>query len=171
MALRKIVTIEDNVLRKISRPVTKFDAKLAQLIDDMTETLKDAEGAGLAAVQVGVLRRVVVVDVDEGGEVIELVNPEIIYKSEETEEKEEACLSVPDDAGIVARPKEVTVRAQDRNGEWHEYTGTGLKARCFCHELDHLDGHLYTDFAVKMLTEDEIRRMREARSKANGEQE
>ena len=169
MALRNIVTSEDKILRKTSRPVTKFDEKLAQLLDDMAETLRDANGAGLAAVQVGILRRVVIVDVDDDEGLIELINPEIIYRSEEMEECEEACLSIPDEGGIVARPKEVKVRAQDRHGEWHEYSGTGLKARCFCHELDHLDGHLYTDFAIKMLSEDDFRRMREERSKANGE--
>ena len=168
MALRNIVTSEDPVLRKVSRPVTKFDSKLAMLIDDMKETLKNADGAGLAAVQVGVLRRVVIVDVDEGKEALELVNPEITFKSDELEECEEACLSVPGEGGIVARPKEVSVKAQDRKGEWHTYSGTGLKARCFCHELDHLDGHLYTDFAIRMLSDDDIRRMREERSKANG---
>ena len=165
MALRNIVTKEDPILRKTSRHVVKFDEKLSILIDDMIETLKAADGAGLAAVQVGVLRRVVVVDIDDGKGLMELVNPRIVSVSDETEDAEEACLSVPNECGIVNRPLRVTVEAQDRHGNMQTLEGEGLRARCFCHELDHLDGHLFTDFAVRMLTDDEIRRMREERSK------
>ncbi|MCM1363887.1 MAG: peptide deformylase [Faecalibacterium sp.] len=163
MAIRKIVTVGDPVLRKISRRVENFDAKLWTLLDDMKDTLKKAEGAGLAAVQVGVLRRVVLVDIDDGKGLMELINPEIVEKSEETEEGEEGCLSVPNQWGLVKRPISVTVRAQNRKGQWCLYKGEGLRARCFCHELDHLDGHLYTDFVSKMLTEDEVRRLSDER--------
>ena len=168
MALRNIVTVGDPVLRKVSRPVVKFDEKLWRLLDDMKETMAKAEGAGLAAVQVGILRRVVIVDVDDGKGLVELINPEIVEMSEEMQEGEEGCLSVPGEYGIVTRPMEVTVRAQNREGTWCLYKGKELRARCFCHELDHLDGKLYTDIASRMLDEDDIRRMREERSKANG---
>ena len=169
MALRNIVTVGDPVLRKTSRPVTKFDEKLSQLIDDMIETLHNADGAGLAAVQVGVLRRIAIIDIDDGKGLVELINPEIVEMSEEKVSEEEGCLSVPNEFGIVSRPVSVTVRAQNREGKWCLHKGEGLRARCFCHEIDHLDGKLYTDIAERMLTEDDIRRMREERSKAKGE--
>ena len=159
MALRNIVTVGDSVLTKVSRPVTKFDRRLHQLLDDMTETLEDAGGVGLAAPQVGVLRRVVVVDTGEDG-VLELVNPEIIAQSGE-QTGLEGCLSVPGEYGIVTRPNEVTVRAQDRDGNWFEAEGEGLIARCFCHELAHLEGQLYTAVAERMLTEEELKGMME----------
>ena len=159
MALRNIVTVGDSVLTKVSRPVTKFDRRLHQLLDDMTETLLDACGVGLAAPQVGILRRVVVVDTGEDG-VLELVNPEIIAQSGE-QTGLEACLSVPGEYGIVTRPNEVTVRAQDRDGNWFEAEGEGLIARCFCHELAHLEGQLYTAVAERMLTEEELKAMME----------
>ncbi len=163
MAIRNIVTVEDPVLRKTSRKVENFDKKLWQLLDDMKDTLKKADGAGLAAVQVGILRRVVIVDIDDGKGLMELVNPEIVDVSEETNEAEEGCLSLPGEWGLVKRPNVVTVKAQDRNGKWCLFKGEGLRARCFCHELDHLDGHVFTDFVTKMLTEDEIRRLQEER--------
>lgn len=163
MAIRNIVTVEDPVLRKISRKVENFDQKLWQLLDDMKETLKKADGAGLAAVQVGILRRVVIVDIDDGKGLMELINPEIVEMSEDTNEAEEGCLSLPGEWGLVKRPNVVTVKAQDRNGKWCLYKGEGLRARCFCHELDHLDGHVFTDFVTKRLTEDEIRRLQEER--------
>ena len=159
MALRNIVTVGDSVLTKVSRPVTKFDRRLHQLLDDMTETLLDACGVGLAAPQVGILRRVVVVDTGEDG-ILELVNPEIIAQSGE-QTGLEGCLSVPGEYGIVTRPNEVTVRAQDRDGNWFEAEGEGLIARCFCHELAHLEGQLYTAVAERMLTKEELQAMTE----------
>ncbi len=142
MAIRKIRVDDDPILRKKSRPVTDFDEKLCTLLDDMKETLSRAEGIGLAAVQVGVLRRVVIVDYD--GRYLELINPEIT-QSEGEQEADEACLSLPHKAGKTKRPLTVTVKAQNREGKWGLYSGTDLMARCFCHELDHLDGVLYTD--------------------------
>ena len=153
MALRNIVTLEDPILRKTSRKVEKFDKRLWDLLDDMKDTLYNANGAGLAAVQVGVLRRVVVIDVGDG--YIELVNPEITERSDETQEETEGCLSIPGEYGITVRPQWVKVKAQNREGKWVVYKGEGLKARCFCHELDHLDGILYIDNAVEMY-EDEV---------------
>ena len=144
MALRKIVVQGDECLSKVCRPVTEFNAHLHQLLDDMTETLEDANGAGLAAPQVGVLRRVCVV-LDEGSEeFIELVNPEIVAQSGE-QTGLEGCLSVPGKWGIVTRPDVVRVRAQDRYGDWFEVEGEGLTARAFCHEIEHLDGHLFVE--------------------------
>ena len=153
MALRNIVTFEDPILRKTSRKVEKFDKRLWDLLDDMKDTLYNANGAGLAAVQVGILRRVVVIDVGDG--YIELVNPEITERSEETQEETEGCLSIPGEYGITVRPQWVKVKAQNREGKWVVYKGEGLKARCFCHELDHLDGILYIDNAIEMY-EDEV---------------
>ncbi|MBQ0015191.1 MAG: peptide deformylase [Clostridia bacterium] len=142
MALRKVVTKEDPILRKKSRKVEKFDEKLATLLDDMAETMYAADGVGLAGVQVGMLRRVVVMDVGDG--LIELVNPEIT--EEEGEQfAEEGCLSIPGEYYETIRPATVKVKAQDRNGQWCVYKGEGLKARCFCHEIDHLDGVLFID--------------------------
>ena len=155
MAILKIVTKEDPILRKKSRPVDEITPRILRLLDDMKDTLHKASGAGLAAVQVGVLRRIVLVEVEEG-ELIELINPEIVSASKERQEELEGCLSVPGEWGITDRPMTVTVRALDRHGKPFEVTGSGLKARCFCHELDHLDGVLYTDKVVKMLTEEEL---------------
>ncbi len=146
MALRNIVKVGDDILRKKSREVTKFDARLHQLLDDMKETLYKSNGVGLAAVQVGVLRRVVVIDCGDG--YLELINPEIT-DSEGEQEEVEGCLSVPGRNGITKRPMKVTVKAQNRDGKWCVYQGEGLKARCFCHELDHLDGILFTDNMIK----------------------
>ena len=163
MALRNIVTKEDSLLYKTSRPVTEFNERLHQLLDDMADTLEKANGVGLAAPQVGVLRRAVLVletNVDEeAGEeeyIIELINPEIIAVSEEKDDDAEGCLSVPGEYGLVERPVAVKVRAQDRNGEWFEVEGFGLTARCMCHEIDHLNGILFTSKASKMLEKDDI---------------
>ena len=160
MALRIIRTEKDPILRKCSRPVTKFDEKLGQILDDMKETMAKANGAGLAAVQVGMLRRIIVVDAGDG--VVELVNPEIIEADGE-QEGEEGCLSLPNKWAIVKRPNHVKVRAQTRTGAWRIFEGEGLKARAFCHEIDHLDGHLFIDRMEKMLTEDEVRRLQNER--------
>ena len=157
MAIRNIVTIEDLVRRKKSRPVVNFDEKLWTLLDDMKETLKKADGAGLAAVQVGILRRAVIVDVGDG-KPLELINPEIVETSGE-QEGQEGCLSLPGEWGVVRRPEFVRVRAQNRKGQWCMYKGEGLKARCFCHEIDHLDGIVFTDRAKRMLTDEELRRL------------
>ena len=157
MAKRKIVTSEDEILRKKSRPVTEFNEKLGQLLDDMTETLYAQNGAGLAAVQVGVLRRVVVIDV--GGHLYELVNPEMIETSGE-QTGPEGCLSFPDQWGVVTRPMHVKVRAQDRYGKEFTAEGDELLARAFCHELDHLDGVLFVDIAEEMEEEEKPRRRR-----------
>jgi len=162
MALRNILTKEDQTLYKKCRPVTDFNARLHQLLDDMGETLMDSDGVGLAAPQVGVLRRAVVVletNVPEGQEpyLIELVNPEIISASGE-QSGAEGCLSLPGEYGLVKRPMDVTVRAQNRYGETFSVSGTGLTARCFCHELDHLEGVIFTTRAERMLTEEEIQR-------------
>ena len=149
MAILKIVTTKEDegFLRKVSRPVTEITPRILTLLDDMTETMRDANGVGLAAVQIGVLRRIVVIET-EPGRVWELINPEIIARSG-MQEGPEGCLSVPGESGTVRRPLTVTVRAMDRNGEIFELTGTDLLARAICHETDHLDGHLYTDFKVK----------------------
>lgn len=142
MALRKIVKIGDNKLRKVCKPVEKFDRRLKILLEDMADTMYDANGVGLAAPQVGILRRVVVIDVGQG--LIELINPEIIEKSGE-QAGAEGCLSVPGRQGYVVRPNHVTVRAVDRKGKPFEITGEGLLARALCHEIDHLDGVMYVD--------------------------
>ena len=160
MALRNILTKEEPLLYKKCRPVTAFNERLHQLLDDMADTLKQANGVGLAAPQVGVLRRVVLVietNVPEGEAeyIIELINPEII-ESSGVQNGAEGCLSVPGEYGLVERPMYVKVRAQDRNGEWFEVEGTGLTARCFCHELDHLDGVVFTSRCERMLTEEEL---------------
>ena len=157
MALRNIVTVGDSILNKVCRPVTVFDSRLSTLVDDMIETLEDANGVGLAAPQVGILRRVVVVDAAEDG-FLELINPEILEQSGE-QTGLEGCLSVPGQYGIVTRPDYVKVKAQDRWGDWYEYEGTDLIARCFCHELAHLDGHLYTEVAERMLSPEEVEEM------------
>ena len=154
MALRKIVLQGDESLTKVCRPVTDFNSRLHTLLDDMKETLLDSGGVGLAAPQVGILRRVCVVQ-NEDDEVIELINPEIIY-TEGEQTGLEGCLSVPGKYGIVTRPEHVVVRAQDRNGDWYEYEGDEILARCFLHEIDHLDGHMYTEIAEKMLTPEEL---------------
>lgn len=147
MAKRNIVKIGDDVLRKICRTQLTFDERLHQTLDDMKETMYDAEGVGLAAPQIGVLRRYCVIDVGDG--LIELINPVITEKSEETQTGNEGCLSIPDRSEVVTRPMKVTVRAQNRYGENITVTGEGLKARALCHEIDHLDGVLYIDHAKR----------------------
>ena len=159
MAMRKILTDQDPALHKVCRPVEKFDRRLHTLLDDMAETLAEANGVGLAAPQVGILRRVVIVDTGE--EILELVNPELLETDGE-QEGCEGCLSVPGKYGLVKRPYYAKVRAQDRNGEWFEAEGEELIARCFCHELDHLDGIVYTQVMERFLTEEELMAEREA---------
>ena len=147
MAKRKIVVLgEDDVLRRKARTVDRFDGRLAALLDDMAETMYAANGAGLAAPQVGILRRVVTIDVGDG--LIELVNPEIVA-SEGAVVGVESCLSVPDRCGTVERPEKVTVRARNRAGEEIEVTGEGFLARALCHEIDHLDGVVYVDRMIE----------------------
>ena len=158
MAIRKIVTEEDEILRSKSKPVTEITPKILALLDDMKETLIKTGGVGLAAVQVGVLKRIYIIDigVEEGkNEILEFINPEIIETSGHQEEAE-GCLSVPGKYGITSRPAVVTVRATDRNGKTFEYTGKEIFARCLCHEYDHLDGILYIDNVLEMLDPDEV---------------
>ena len=156
MGLRKILTDEEPALHKVCKPVEKFDWRLHKLLDDMQETLIDSNGVGLAAPQVGILRRVVLVDL--GDEILELINPEIIG-TEGEQVGAEGCLSVPGRYGLVKRPYCVKVRAQDRDGQWYEAEGEELIARCFCHELDHLDGIIYTEVMDHFLTEEELEAM------------
>jgi len=158
MAKLNIVKIGDDTLRKVCRPVDKITPRTLQLLDDMVETMRAADGVGLAAPQIGVLRRIVVIEVEEG-QVLELINPEIISRSGENEGLE-GCLSLPGQWGIVTRPMRVKVRALNRHGKVVEYEGEDLLARCFCHELDHLDGKLYCDVADRMLTKEEIEELR-----------
>lgn len=155
MALRKIVEQGEDCLNKVCRPVTEFNPRLRTLLDDLVETLSKAGGAGLAAPQVGVLRRACVVMDPDTEEYIELVNPEIISQSGE-QTGPEGCLSVPGKWGLVTRPNYVRLRAQDREGNWFEVEGEELMARCFCHELEHLDGHLYTEHIDRFLTDEEV---------------
>ena len=154
MALRKIVLQGDESLTKVCRPVTDFNSRLHTRLDDMKETLLDSGGVGLAAPQVGILRRVCVVQ-NEDDEVIELINPEIIY-TEGEQTGLEGCLSVPGKYGIVTRPEVVRVRAQDRNGDFFEVEDSDLTARCFCHEIEHLDGHLFVEHTDHLMTEEEL---------------
>ena len=148
MAKLKIVKVGDPTLRKVCRPVDTVTPRINTLLDDMIETMRDADGVGLAAPQVGVLRRVVVIETPDEG-LIELINPKIIAYSGE-QESEEGCLSGPGRWGITKRPMHVTVRAMNRNGETFDITGSGLLAKAFCHEIDHLDGKLYIDIAKMM---------------------
>ena len=154
MALRTILTDGDPALHKVCRPVTQFDEKLHDLLDDLKETLAKANGAGLAAPQVGILRRAVIV-VDANDEMLELVNPEIIAQEGE-QEGFEGCLSVPGRWGVVKRPRKARVRAQDRDGNFFEVDGEEVVARCFCHELEHLDGHLFTEHTDRLYTNEEL---------------
>lgn len=149
MAKLQIRKLGDEALRKVCRPVDEITPRVHRLLDDMTETMRDANGCGLAAPQVGTLRRIVVIEV-EPGEVIELINPRIIAFSGE-QEAEEGCLSVPNQWGVTHRPMNVTVRALNRHGKEFDITGSGLLARAFCHELDHLDGKLFIDCAIRMI--------------------
>lgn len=163
MALRKILTKGDPALNKVCRPVEKFDRKLHWLLDDLKETLEASGGVGLAAPQVGILRRAVIV-VDDQEQMIELVNPEIISQEGE-QDGFEGCLSVPGMYGKVKRPNMVTVRAQDRNGNIFEVSGEKMVARCFCHELEHLDGHLFVEHTKRLYSIEELEAMEE-----NGEE-
>ena len=153
MGLRKILTDKDPALHKVCRPVEKFDGRLHKLLDDMAQTLAEANGVGLAAPQIGILRRVVIVDTGE--EILELVNPSLLETSGE-QVGAEGCLSVPGKYGLVKRPNYAKVRAQDRDGNWYEAEGEELIARCFCHEIDHLDGIVYTEVMERYLTEEEL---------------
>jgi len=169
MGLRNILQGTEPTLRKKSREVTEFNPRLHKLLDDMHETMLASNGLGLAAPQVGILRRVVLVvdtnvEPEEGQEkaaekVIELINPDIINKAGGVQDGSEGCLSMPGVFGMVRRPVEVTVRAQDRFGETFEISGEGLTARAYCHEIDHLNGVLFTDLATRLLTEDELNEM------------
>ena len=153
MGLRKILTDKEPALHKTCKEVTSFDSKLHKLLDDMRETLIESQGVGLAAPQVGIIRRVVLVDTGEG--VLELVNPTMIETDGE-QVGAEGCLSVPGKYGLVKRPYYAKVRAQDRNGDWYVAEGEEITARCFCHELDHLDGIVYTEVMERFLTEEEL---------------
>ena len=154
MGIRKIVVQGDDILTKKCRPVTEFNQKLWDLLDDMTETLTEVGGAGLAAPQVGILRRIAVV-ADDDDSMIELVNPEILSASGE-QRAPEGCLSIPGKFGMVTRPNVVKVRAQNRKGDWFEVEREEYTARCFCHEIEHLDGHLYTEHIDRFLTDEEV---------------
>ena len=156
MALLNIIKKGDDTLRKVCRPVDKITPRILTLLDDMKETLIDSEGVGLAAPQVGILRRIaLVIDTNDNDKLYELINPEII-NTEGNQQEMEGCLSVPGEWGITDRPMKVTVRALDRNGNEFTVSGEGLTARCFCHELDHLDGKLFCDEAIHMLSKEEI---------------
>lgn len=153
MGLRNILTVKEPALHKVCRPVANFDWRLRKLLDDMKETLIESGGVGLAAPQVGILRRVVLVDTGE--EILELVNPSLV----ETDGEQigaEGCLSIPGKYGLVKRPYYAKVRAQDRDGNWFEAEGEEIVARCFCHELDHLDGIVYTEVMERYLTDEEL---------------
>ena len=152
MAIRRILRNGDETLRKVCRPVKNVDKRVQVLIDDMRQTMYANEGVGLAAPQVGILKRIVVIDVNDGN-VYELVNPEIVSTEGEVIDAE-GCLSIPGRRGKVARPEKVVVRALNRKGDPVEYTGTGLLARAFCHEIDHLDGILYTDKMIEEIFEE-----------------
>ena len=153
MAIRNILNERDETLRKMSREVTDFDKRLGELLDDMAETMYKAEGVGLAGPQVGMLRRVFVIDVGDG--ILEFINPEILETSGE-QNGAEGCLSFPGEYGLVERPNYVKVRAQNRNGEWFEMEGEALFARAVCHENDHLDGVVFKDRMSRLLREDEL---------------
>ena len=158
MALLNIVQEGDATLAKVCRPVTEITPRIKTLLDDMKETLEDANGAGLAAPQVGILRRICVVDL--GDEVVELINPEIIAAEGEQQDVE-GCLSVPNVWGITSRPAKVTVKALNRDGDEIIVEGEELNARCLCHEIDHLDGHLFTEKVVRFLTDEELKELRD----------
>ena len=157
MGIRKIVTLGDETLRKTCKPQEKFDRRLGVLLKDMADTMYKAEGVGLAAPQVGILRRVAVIDITEDHSgLLELVNPEIIER-EGCQTGREGCLSLPGRQGVVTRPMKVKVRYQDRNGDLYELETEGFEARAVCHELDHLDGQLYIDVMDRELTEEDIK--------------
>ena len=151
MAIRNIVKLGDDTLRKVCKPQEKFDLRLWTLLKDMADTMYKAEGVGLAGPQVGILRRVVVIDVGDG--LVELINPEIIAQ-EGSQCGREGCLSLPGRQGVVTRPMKVTVKAQDRNGEYFTITGRELLAKALCHEIDHLDGKLFYSHVLYMLDDE-----------------
>lgn len=153
MGIRKILTVQEPALHKVCKPVENFDGKLHKLLDDMRQTLIESGGVGLAAPQVGILRRVVLVD--NGEEILELVNPSLLETGGE-QVGAEGCLSVPGRYGLVRRPNYAKVRAQDRYGNWFETDGEELTARCFCHELDHLDGIIFSEIMERWLTDEEL---------------
>ena len=153
MAIRNILNKRDETLHKVCKPVEKFDEKLWTLLDDMIDTLKKAEGVGLAAPQVGILRRAVVIDAGDG--LCELINPEILERSEETHKVIEGCLSCPGEWGYTVRPVSVKFKAQDRNGNWYEKEVTDLFAQAVCHETEHLDGDLFLEKVVEFVEADE----------------
>ena len=154
MAILQIRKAGDEVLAKVSRPVEEITPRILTLLDDMAETMRRADGVGLAAPQVGVLRRVVVIETEESG-LLELINPVIVAKKGEQKDAE-GCLSVPGVYGVTVRPMQVTVKALDRTGKEFEVTGKGLLARAFCHEIDHLDGHLFTERVVEFLDKEDM---------------
>lgn len=164
MALRNIVKDGDPILTKVCRPVEKFDHKLEVLLDDMYETMQDADGVGIAGPQVGMMRRLCVIDVGEGR--LDLVNPEIIETSG-TQDGVEGCLSFPGEYGMVERPNHVKVKAQNKNGEWYEVEGEELLARALCHEIDHLDGICFVKRASRMIDPEELRRADESEDEEN----
>lgn len=163
MAIREILTEQDPALHKKCHPVTSFDDRLADLIDDMRATLEDSGGAGLAAPQIGILRRVVVL-MNAEDEMLELVNPELIGQEGE-QNGLEGCLSLPGQWGYVKRPAKARVRAQDRQGNWFEADGEGVVARCFCHELEHLDGHVFTEHVDRIYSSEEVEKIMEDEAK------
>lgn len=156
--IKTILQKEDPALHKVCHPVTRFDAKLAALLGDLTDTLKDSGGLGLAAPQIGILRRVCIVLDEDETTYLELVNPEILSQEGE-QEGFEGCLSLAGMYGVVKRPMRVKVKAQDRTGAWVEYDREGVTARCFCHEIEHLDGHMYYEHTDRLFTEDEVDKM------------
>ena len=180
MALRTIVQDGDPILKKVCRPVVKFDDRLGVLLDDMKETLLDANGLGLAGPQVGMMRRLFIClddrDMPENPpadyeyKFIEFINPEILELGEEKVELYEGCLSFPGHNGAIARSKHVKVKAQDRTGQWFEVEGTGITARCFCHELAHLDGHLYVELTDRLYTGEELDAMMAEEEQQEGKQ-
>ena len=151
MAIRNILNKRDEALHKVCKPVVNFDKRLHILLDDMAETLDKAQGVGLAAPQVGVIRRVVIIDLYDGNGIHELINPEIIETSEETQRVQEGCLSCPGEWGYTIRPKKVRFKAQDRDGNWYESDAENLFAQAVCHELEHLDGHLFLEKVVEFI--------------------
>ena len=156
--IKTILQKEDPALHKVCHPITKFDAKLAGLLGDLTDTLKDSGGLGLAAPQIGILRRVCIVLDQDDETYLELINPEILSQEGE-QEGFEGCLSLAGMYGVVARPNKVKIRAQDRTGAFVEYEREGVTARCFCHEIEHLDGHMYYEHADRLFTEDEVEKI------------
>ncbi len=156
MAIRTIIKEGDPILRKVCRPVTEFGEKLWTVLDDMADTMRSADGVGLAGPQVSFLRRVVVIDVGDEHGLYELINPEITYRSEETQHVQEGCLSCPNRWGMTTRPMRIDFKAQDRNGNWYEVKGAeGLLAQAVCHELDHLEGKLFVDIVEEWLEPEE----------------